>query len=86
MVTADAGHSYSSKQFINFQSSSYIPDKCNIARPLRGPTFVANVISFVDLANLVTLGTLLWHAVIYIYIGSYLSPKFFTLCYYILIT
>jgi hypothetical protein len=84
-VVNTAGHSCSSKQFINFQSSSDIPEKCNTARPLRRPTYVAKIISFVDLANLMTLGTLVWHAVIYICIGWYLSPKFFTLWYYILI-
>ena len=52
MVTADAGHSCSSKQFINFQSSSDIPEKCNIARPLREPTYVANTVSFVDPADI----------------------------------
>jgi len=85
MVTVDAGHSCSSKQFINFQSSSDIPEKCNIPRPLRGPTHLANIISFVDPANLMAVGILVWHAVMYICIGWYLSPQFFTLCYYNLI-
>jgi len=69
MVSMNAGHSYSRKQFINFQSSSDIPKICNIIRPLRGPTYVANGISFVDPANLVAVGTLVWHAVIYFCIG-----------------
>ena len=43
MVTVDAGHSYSSRQFLNFQSSSDIPEKCDIAKPLRGTTYVANI-------------------------------------------
>lgn len=65
----DAGHSCSSKQFINFQGSRDIPEKYNIARPRRGPTYVANM-SFVDPANLMALGTVVWHAVIYICTGS----------------
>jgi hypothetical protein len=56
IVTVDAGHSCSSKQFINFQSSCDIPEKYNIARPLGEPTYVANIISFIDPANLMAVG------------------------------
>jgi hypothetical protein len=43
MVTVDAEHSSSSRQFLNFQISSDIPEKYKIARPLTGPTHVANI-------------------------------------------